>query len=136
MFGLSVGLVVGLTLGLLPAQQLLALIVRVLSHVTGSSPVRLRHVVEPGANVVLFVPIGLLLCWAVPGLSRWVLVAGCVVASLSIEVVQDLFLPDRTPSRVDVLTNGTGAALGALLHWVLSRWWAHRSRARHPVRRE
>jgi hypothetical protein len=77
--------------------------------------------VEPGLNVALFVPLALLLCWTLPRWSRWVVWLVCVLGSVAVELVQFLFLPGRTGSVVDVCTNGTGAAIGALLHWLVTR---------------
>ena len=83
--------------------------------------------VERAANVVLFVPAGLLLCAAFPGLSRLVVWLLCVAASVSVEAAQ-ILLPGRHSSPVDVVTNATGAALGVLLHVVVG----DRRRTRPP----
>ena len=68
---------------------------------------------EFGANVVLFVPLGLLaMVWSPR--SCWVhAVAGGLVLSSAIELVQAIARPDRTASWVDVLANTIGAGLGA-----------------------
>ena len=75
---------------------------------------------EALANVVLFVPIGLLMRPSVPRapLSGLLLVAA--LGSLAIEVVQFTLLTDRIPSLIDVLLNAAGAVLAGLA----SRpWW-------------
>ena len=70
--------------------------------------------VERTANVVLFVPFGLLLCLAYPRVSRVMVWAGCAVVSIGVELYQWL-LPDRDPTLVDIATNSAGAAIGVLL---------------------
>ena len=77
------------------------------------TPAEAYNGVEFGANVVLFVPLGLLaMVWSPR--SRWVhAVAGGLVLSSTIELVQAIARPDRTASWVDVLANTIGAGLGA-----------------------
>jgi hypothetical protein len=82
--------------------------------------------VEAPANVLLFIPIGLLLGWGfprIPALAAWLL---CAAASVAVEIAQE-FLPGRTPSLVDVATNSAGAAIGVLLYAVAARRWLSRS---------
>jgi len=96
-------------------------VTRAVHDVTGWSWQVSARVAERGGNVLLFVPLGLLLCWALPRLHRrgvWLL---CVAASVGIEVTQFLFLPARYPSVVDIVTNSTGAAIGVGLHWLVTR---------------
>jgi hypothetical protein len=88
--------------------------------------------VERTANVLLFVPAGLLLCYLLPRTSRWLVWLICVAASIGVEAAQ-LLLPRRDASSVDVVTNGTGAALGVLLHAVLPS--RHRPGRTLPQRR-
>lgn len=76
------------------------------------------------ANVALFVPVGFLLVLV---LRRWwpaVLVG--VLGSLCIEVVQAAYLPLRVGTSADVVHNGYGVVIGALLAapYVLARRWA------------
>jgi VanZ family protein len=70
--------------------------------------------VEFTANIVFFVPVGLIVVLLV-GLRRWWwgAVAGFVISG-SVELGQLLFLPDRFASLDDVLSNTAGALLGAL----------------------
>ena len=70
---------------------------------------------EALANVVLFVPLGVLLRPSLPRLPLSVLVGMAAALSLGIEVVQHELLPQRTPSLIDVLNNTGGAALGLVL---------------------
>jgi glycopeptide antibiotics resistance protein len=71
--------------------------------------------VEAIANVVLFIPLSLLLCAMLPQVRRWAVWVLCVVASISVELVQTL-LPERSATTRDVLTNSAGAAVGVILH--------------------
>lgn len=77
-------------------------------------------VVEFSANIVLFVPLGLLL---VPllGPDRWwfALVLGAVL-SLTIEFLQ-VFLPTRVSDPRDLVANTAGAFVGALVCVLLRR---------------
>jgi len=77
--------------------------------------------VEFGANVLLFVPFGLLVA-QVLRVHRYLAVALGFLVSVGIEIVQWLALPARTPSIYDVMANTIGAAIGALIAW----WWARR----------
>src|SRR5690606_23816044 len=78
---------------------------------------------EAAANVVLFLPLGFLWRLTRPregdrlGLSA--LAAGLAL-STAIEVTQ-LVVPGRYPALLDVLMNGSGAMLGALLHDAVRR---------------
>ena len=89
------------------------------------------QVIDSAANVLLFAPAGLLLCFALPRVRRLVPWLLCVAVSVSVEAVQYL-LPARDSSLVDVMTNSTGAAIGVLLHAVLT-WSAGRRRSELPT---
>ena len=99
------------------------------ARITGSGGPGLSRLVERGCNVALFVPLAVLLCAAAPGVRRVLVWLGCVAGSVAVELVQWRFLPDRTASVVDVVTNSTGAAVGVLVHRVLApRLLARRGR--------
>jgi len=85
--------------------------------------------VERTLNVLLFVPAGLLLCYALPRLPRVLIWALCVLVSTSVELAQ-YYLPGRDATPMDVVTNSIGAGIGVLLHAVLT--W----RARQPARQQ
>jgi len=71
--------------------------------------------VEFVANVLLFVPLGLLLTVL---MRHHVWGAALALAlSIAVELVQVL-LPERSPSLRDVLANGLGAAAGAAIAWL------------------
>ncbi|TLM84581.1 VanZ family protein [Pseudarthrobacter sp. NamE2] len=71
--------------------------------------------VEASANVALFIPIGVVSALAFPE-KRWsqiaalgLLISGCM------ELGQLLFLHNRFASPLDLVTNTTGAVIGALI---------------------
>jgi glycopeptide antibiotics resistance protein len=78
---------------------------------------------EAQANVALFVPAGFLL--AVVLLSPVLATAAGVLGSMAIEWTQAEYLPARVADVQDVVHNGLGALIGALvavpLVWLLSR---------------
>jgi glycopeptide antibiotics resistance protein len=67
---------------------------------------------EALANVLMFIPIGLLLPLALPRAYLSALLLLAVAGSLAIETTQYLALPDRVPSLLDVVMNSVGAAAG------------------------
>jgi glycopeptide antibiotics resistance protein len=66
---------------------------------------------ESFANVVLFLPLGLLVALILPTGRWWLLVLGLIVVSGSIELAQAL-VPGRVASVLDVLANVTGGLAG------------------------
>ena len=74
------------------------------------------------ANVVLFVPFGLLLSAAAPRWSPWAIIGAGAVVSILIELVQ-LGIPSRVATVSDVIANTGGTAVGclAVLWWRVSR---------------
>ncbi len=70
--------------------------------------------VEFGANVVMFVPIGLFGALALPR-ARWLIVPAAVGMSAVIEYMQAANLPGRDGTARDVLANGLGALVGYLM---------------------
>lgn len=79
------------------------------------------------ANVMLFVPFGLLLSAAAPRWSPWAIIGAGALVSILIELVQ-LGIPSRVASVSDVFANTAGTAVGCLV--VL--WWRV-SRERRPT---
>ncbi|MDQ0146001.1 VanZ family protein [Pseudarthrobacter niigatensis] len=71
--------------------------------------------VEASANVVLFIPLGFAASKAFPKKSWWQIGAFGLLVSGCIELGQQLFLHDRFASPSDVVTNTSGAVIGALL---------------------
>lgn len=77
-------------------------------------------VAEFSANILLFVPMGLLFVLLLGAWRWWIAVALGVVATLSIEFVQR-FLPERFSDPRDLLANTLGTLLGVALAAALSR---------------
>lgn len=85
---------------------------------------------EAGANVLLFVPVGALCVAAFPR-NTWLQNAAIgVMASASMELGQFLFLERRDPSSRDLLTNTTGTVAGIVLVYALTRWHKRRQAQR------
>lgn len=79
-------------------------------------PERLDYAaVESLANVVYFVPLGLLVVLLAGARWWWAAIAAGLVVSACIETGQALFLPARTATIDDVVANGVGAVLGAVV---------------------
>lgn len=78
--------------------------------------------VEFTTNILAFVPIGCIGVLAF-GSHRWgwVVLLG-IVASVTVELTQGLFLSARTASLADILANSLGVLVGALACWL----WRHR----------
>lgn len=66
------------------------------------------------ANVGMFVPVALLVTFVLGARRWWVTVAACTALSVAVELVQ-AFMPGRVAAVLDVIANGLGALLGALL---------------------
>jgi glycopeptide antibiotics resistance protein len=81
-------------------------------------PFHRAWIAEIVGNVLLFVPLGAVLCLRNVRFVRSVGVA--LVISIAVELVQ-LLLPGRTTAVDDVLCNTAGAALGWFGAWLLHR---------------
>jgi hypothetical protein len=71
--------------------------------------------VEDALNAGLFVPYAALAVLAAPRLQWTTATIAAFGASLAIELCQGLFLPARTCEAVDVVSNTSGALVGAVL---------------------
>ncbi|MPQ97902.1 VanZ family protein [Modestobacter sp. I12A-02628] len=98
-------------------------------QLTGLTSTTASRLVEPGLNVVLFLPLGLLISAAFPRLRGWWVWALCTAGSLGVEIAQVVGVPGRDASLRDVATNSLGAALGVLMIRVLQARAARRERA-------
>ncbi len=91
--------------------------VQILNEGFGWGFVRTGHV-DAAYNVILFIPLGFLMTLTFR--RRWVGVLIAIALSVSAELVQT-FLPLRTASLRDVITNAAGAVIGAAIAVALSR---------------
>jgi glycopeptide antibiotics resistance protein len=73
------------------------------------------EIVEFTANVLWFVPFGLLGVLALGRRWWWLVLLLGAAVSTAIEAGQWLLLPDRTPTPVDVVANTVGTAVGVAL---------------------
>jgi VanZ family protein len=87
-------------------------------------------VVEFGANIVMFLPLGLLVALALPRWLLWFSPLLCASLSLGIELCQALLLPHRFASILDVAANTLGAILGTLIAIVVVKRVRRRDRER------
>ena len=71
--------------------------------------------VEASANVALFVPVGVVSSLAFPSWPWWKIGAFGFLISCCMELGQLLFLNNRFASPLDLVTNASGAVIGALL---------------------
>ena len=85
---------------------------------------------EVTANVLMFVPLGLLLASSRRMARPWLAVAAGLTFSAAIETTQ-ILLPGRFPTVQDVVANTAGAAIGAALV-VGHRAWRARRTGRPP----
>jgi len=89
---------------------------------------------ESFANVVLFVPFGLLIALLVPTRWWWLVVVGLIAIAAAIELGQALFLPGRVASLDDVIANSTGGVVGVAIAAIIRgvRWAIRRARRSEP----
>lgn len=79
--------------------------------------------IEFGANIVLFVPLGVLIPLAIGSLRArvwWAAVLAGFAISAAIELAR-LFIPGRVSDSRDLVSNTLGAALGAMIVLVVAR---------------
>ena len=70
--------------------------------------------VEFAANILLFVPFGVILALWLPRRRWWIAVVAAMAVSGAIELAQALFLPQRVSDWHDIAANTAGALAGAL----------------------
>lgn len=73
------------------------------------------RVLEFGANILLFTPLGFALTLLMPRGRRWIAPVLCVAGSFAAEYAQLMLRPDRVADPTDVLANSIGGVLGTLL---------------------
>jgi glycopeptide antibiotics resistance protein len=95
--------------------------VRWTTDALGLTPIQGYDVLQFAANVVMFVPFGVLLLLVWRRVGAWqATAAGGAVAAL-IELLQFLARPERLASMLDVVANTLGAAVGSGVVWVARR---------------
>ena len=98
--------------------------------------IRYSHV-EGAANIVLFVPLGLLVAQFFPPRRFWIAAVTGLMTSATIEAVQFLLLSQRQASLRDITNNTLGALLGAFLALSVGTrrgvFRAHRGRAEQEI---
>lgn len=83
--------------------------------------------IEFSANILLFVPLGLLLMLILR--RRYLVLPIAIVVTVAIESAQGLLLDRRTPSMLDIIANTAGACLGMLIVAGVEWWQARASRS-------
>lgn len=84
---------------------------------------------EFGANIALFVPVGMFLLLLFGTRLWWLALAASFAMTAAIETAQR-FIPGRVSDERDLVANGTGAVIGVLLALILTAPAALRRRRR------
>lgn len=83
--------------------------------------------IEASANVLLFVPLGIVSSLSFPEKQWWHIATFGLLISGCMELGQLLFLHNRSATPQDLVTNASGAVIGALLAgWALKKLEARR----------
>ena len=89
--------------------------------------------IEFTANILLFVPLGVLLMLILR--RRYLILPIAIVTTVAIECSQGLLLDKRTPSLLDIIANTAGACVGMLIVAAVESWRGRPGRERMPVAR-
>ncbi len=76
--------------------------------------------IEFSANILLFVPLGVLLMLILR--RRYLILPIAIVVTVAIECSQGLLLDKRTPSLLDIIANTAGACIGMLIVAAVESW--------------
>lgn len=90
-----------------------------LLHRHGIPPLVNYKFVEASANIALFIPLGFVSALAFPRKRWWQVGAFGLLVSGCMELGQLLFLHNRFASPLDLVTNTSGAVIGAVLATVM-----------------
>lgn len=85
-----------------------------LRAVTRAIPVLTYARIEFGANILMFIPLGLLLSLILRR-ERWRVLPIAFLTTVTIETGQAIALAARTPSVLDIIANTAGACAGMVL---------------------
>lgn len=91
-----------------------------LRDISAAVPWLTYDVIEFSANVLLFVPLGVLLTVLIRR-HRWLVILISLVVTVVIEWVQSQFLDQRTSSARDVIANLIGAVVGLAVVVIIER---------------
>ena len=99
-----------------------------LRRVTRVVPALTYARIEFSANILLFVPLGVLLMLILR--RRYLILPIAIATTVAIECAQGLLLDKRTPSMLDIIANTAGACVGMLIVAAVESW---RARTVEPV---
>jgi len=85
------------------------------------------------ANVLVFIPFGIIAYLFLPRRIWWLALLAGPAASVSIELIQLIALPNRVPSTADVAENVLGATIGVVLCVLASRMLSSTSTSSSPT---
>ena len=102
-----------------------------LRRVTRVLPALTYARIEFSANILLFVPLGVLLMLILR--RRYLILPIAIAVTVAIECSQGLLLDKRTPSLLDIIANTAGACLGMLIVAAVESWRARPERERMPA---
>lgn len=97
-----------------------------LKAITRVFPILTYARIEFGANILMFVPLGVLLA-LILSRSRYLVLPIAILVTATIEGVQAIALDRRTPSVLDIVANTVGACLGLLIVALIEALRAGRS---------
>ncbi|PJJ55540.1 VanZ family protein [Compostimonas suwonensis] len=89
-------------------------------------------IVEFGANILFFVPFGILGVFILGARRWWLTIVLGFVATAGIEIVQYTFLSNRYATADDIIANTTGAVIGTVIGLVAIGIRAATRAARRP----
>ena len=104
---------------------------RFLRVVTRVLPALTYPRIEFSANILLFVPLGVLLMLILR--RRHLILPIAIVVTVAIECAQGLMLDKRTPSVLDIIANTAGACIGILIVAVVESMRSRSDRAEAVV---
>jgi glycopeptide antibiotics resistance protein len=108
------------------ASKVIQAVLAVQTDVLHIQPFLTYNLVEFFSNIFLFVPLGVLLSLILE--RRYLILPIGLLTTVFIESMQAMFLPQRTASVNDVISNTVGACLGLLIVELVE--WRRRSTAK------
>lgn len=105
----------------------------ILRRVTRVLPALTYARIEFSANILLFVPLGVLLMLILR--RRYLILPIAIATTVAIECSQGLLLDKRTPSLLDIIANTAGACVGMLIVAAVESWRGRAVREGMPAAR-